>query len=178
MHARVESMNTARVSVRGFTLIELLVVIAIIGILSATVLVSLNSARTKARDAAIKASVLEMRKVIELHYSEIGSYSAFQRSWSGDGGTHPTCANRGFTGPYAAQMIAICQTIADNGPNPAYSVHLGVNTSISGVSPVTSYSIMAILSDGTLFCAGSSGATSIAPWSSAGYLSPGCYSNP
>jgi prepilin-type N-terminal cleavage/methylation domain-containing protein len=55
---------------RGFTLIELLVVIAIIGILASVVLASLNSARDKGEDAAIKSNLNNARAQAEMSYDD------------------------------------------------------------------------------------------------------------
>lgn len=53
---------------RGFTIIELLVVIAIIGILSAIILTSLNSARLKSKDARIRSGLSSVRTAADLYY--------------------------------------------------------------------------------------------------------------
>lgn len=59
---------------KGFTLIELLVVIAIIGVLSSVVLASLNTARSKGSDAAIKSNLANIRAQAEIYYDTNGNY--------------------------------------------------------------------------------------------------------
>ena len=95
-------------SQRGFTLIELLVVIAIIGILASVVVASLNSARNKGNDAAIKANLANIRSQAELYYDGNNNQYA--------SGAVSACdaASSVFTDPTVANAIAAANT-ASNG---------------------------------------------------------------
>ena len=66
-------MNFSKKVKSGFTLIELLVVVAIIGILASVVLASLNTARSKGSDAAIKANLDNMRAEAAIYYDGTGA---------------------------------------------------------------------------------------------------------
>lgn len=73
--------NIKIVSSKGFTLIELLVVIAIIGILASVILSSLNSARDKGSDAAVKMNVKGLPAQAGVYYDDAGMiYTNFCQS--------------------------------------------------------------------------------------------------
>lgn len=59
---------------RSFTLIELLVVVAVIGLLATIVLVSLTSAKARARDAHRMIEINQFFKVLTICYSDQGNY--------------------------------------------------------------------------------------------------------
>ncbi len=61
-------------SEQGFTLIELLVVIAIVGLLSSVIILGLNSAREKARNAKRLADITQLSSAIELYFNQNYGY--------------------------------------------------------------------------------------------------------
>ncbi len=76
-------MSKTKTKQQGFTLIELLIVIAIIGILASVVLVNLNSARTKARDARRKSDLQQIILAMEDYWAGNGSYIVTGTGYSG-----------------------------------------------------------------------------------------------
>jgi len=59
---------------KGFTLIELLVVIAIIGLLASIIIINLNNARKKARDAKRLAEIREIITALDMYYTDNESW--------------------------------------------------------------------------------------------------------
>ncbi len=130
---------------RGFTLIELLVVIAIIGVLSAVVLASLNSARARSRDAVRVASLREVGKALAVYYLDNGTYPSTGGNWYG---SNPSCfggygnnAAPGLVPAYISQMpleitLTGCYLYRSNGTDYKYMSYRTMEACAGGSCPL------------------------------------------
>jgi Tfp pilus assembly protein PilE len=123
-------------------LIELLVVIAIIGILASVVLASLNSARTKGADAAVKSNMANIRAQAELWYdNNSNKYNT--------GTATTTCSTGVFADPNIVAAVAQITT---------QSVAPACYTNTAG----DKWAMSTTLKSGTTWCVDNSG------WAKAG----------
>lgn len=147
---------------RGFSLIELLVVIAIISILSGVVLASVQMAREKGRDAAVKSDVDAIVTQTNIYYEN-------------NGNTYGTAVNSCTAGVYSDHTItnglqAIQNTFNAGGTEACYAAGESYAFAVSRPSS------QLYTPDSTYWCADSTGKkcgiNDLAPLSSSG--SCGC----
>jgi prepilin-type N-terminal cleavage/methylation domain-containing protein len=143
---------------RGFTLIELLVVVAIIGVLATIVLASLNSARGKAKDAAIKQSLSQFQKQAELQYLDTGNYNTICDAGTISGNIFADAYGRGTAD---GTILNLC--LDENGRYYGIPpIALSSNTSAAGIDPNGSaWAATISLSTGDWFCVDSLGNSKI-----------------
>lgn len=97
-------MTFQTVDQRGFTLVELLVVISIISVMSSIVLVALNGARYKAKDARIMQEAVQLRNVFEQGWNG-NSYSDFTATTPGAPASNFVAPNS-FSNPNVKALIS------------------------------------------------------------------------
>ncbi len=135
---------------KGFTLIELLVVIAIIGILSSVVLASLNTARAKGGDAAVKSNLDNSRAEAAIYYDTNNNYGT-------------AAATAGETSCATANTIFALDTTMANQIAAAKSAGGGITSCMNTTGSTGAWAATAQLKTSTtgFWCVDSSGKSQV-----------------
>jgi prepilin-type N-terminal cleavage/methylation domain-containing protein len=149
-----------RTDKKGFTLIELLVVLAIIGILATVVLASLGNARDRAKDAAIKSILSNMRAQAEMQYD--GDYDDICDAGTKSGDMFLSAFRK--AGP-SGSINNICWDEDSVLFGPTEQTNLGVATTGAGIDPITgsAWAAEVFLSTGEVFCVDGAGGSGVYP---------------
>ena len=137
---------------KGFTLIELLVVIAIIGVLASVVLASLNTARNKGADAAVKSQLANMRAEAEVYYDGTGASTYGLPVAAASGATGCGLASTMFK--VDASFASAVTNLTANGAIPVCAAG-GANLGTTA----TSWAMSAPLKAGGSWCVDNTGAS-------------------
>ena len=143
--------------VGGFTLIELLVVIAIIGILSSVVLVSLNTARSKGKDARIQGEIAQIKTSLETEFT--GSYYPSLTGATAGTGYDATTSPMATGGTGNANIVTLAKDIFSL--SGVSAIIYATSTSGSGSTAQSGqYAIVTKNASGTFICYDSLGTAS------------------
>jgi len=148
---------------KGFTLIELLVVIAIIGILSSVVLASLNTARNKGADTAVKANLSGARAQAELFYDTNSNSYAGVCASAAVGGVKSIYSSVLAAGQ-ATGLTSINNTYGTTGSTAIATCH----------DNATAWAAEAPLKAGGVYCVDSTGAAATSSTSVVGASNADC----
>lgn len=141
----------------GFTLVELLVVISIIGILSSFAVVSLNSARAKARDALRKGDMSQIRTALNLFYDDnlgypiCGSWDGNDADFGASAEAGSACYNTTLTNALTGGTRPFLGTMPQDPKNPTNSPSVNSTYLYRYVSSAdgTMYALVYMVEDST-----------------------------
>lgn len=123
----------------GFTLIELIVVIAIVSILSAVVLINLNTSRIRSRDIRRATDIRQIQVAVELYADVVGHYPNSAGVWTSF--DSPGYSPNPIYSPNAANLTAALAPYINSAGDPK---NLGGDSGYLYISPnpATDYCIL------------------------------------